>query len=367
MKLYIIAGEDSGDLHAGNLIKALQKMQPDMEFRGVGGDHMAGQGMELVEHVNQINFMGFWEVIQNLGTIRKLFRTVKEDIKAWKPDAVVLTDYPGFNLRMAPFIYQLGIPVYYYISPQLWAWKKGRVKIIRKFIKRMFVILPFEQEFYQKEGIEVDFVGHPLLDAIENTDSKKDDNQIIALLPGSRKQEIKRMLPVMLELVKRFPEFQFIIGGAPSQSVEFYRQIMGSVKVELRMNQTYELLRQASYALVSSGTATLETALFNVPQVVCYKGSALSYFIGKRLVQVKFISLVNLILDKKAVEELIQYDFHADNLERELKALMKVDRQQALAKDYVQLHEILGDAGASARTASLLMEDLRHTETNLAS
>ena len=364
MKIYLIAGEDSGDLHAGNLIKALKKMHPDMEFRGVGGDQMAGQGMEVIEHVNRINFMGFWEVIQNLGTIRKLFRTVKADIRSWQPDAVLLIDYPGFNLRMAPFIHQLGIPVYYYISPQLWAWKKGRVKIIRKYVKRMFVILPFEQKFYQKEGVDVDFVGHPLLDAIENTDSEKMDSPLVALLPGSRKQEIKRMLPIMLEVVEKFPELKFAIGGAPSQKAEFYRNIIGNVKVELRMNQTYDLLRQASFALVSSGTATLETALFNVPQIVCYKGSALSYFIGKRLVQVKYISLVNLILDKKAVVELIQYDFYVDNLEKELRKLIYETEKQRLEADYERLHELLGDAGASARTAQLLIEDLRQTEKN---
>lgn len=355
MKLYFIAGEDSGDLHTANLIKELKAMRPEVQLRGVGGDHMEAQGLNLVAHIRDINFMGFWEVITHLGIIRKLFKTVKADLMAWKPAAVVLVDYPGFNLRLLPFIKAMGIPVYYYISPQLWAWKKGRVKKIKKWVDRMFVILPFEKEFYAKEGLEVDFVGHPLMDAVgigEGSEVKKitSEKPTIALLPGSRKQEIRSMLPVMLQMVQRFSA-HFIIAGAPSQTEEFYQDLIGEVPVELVMNQTYEVLKRADAALVTSGTATLETALFGVPEVVCYKGGWLSYQIGKRLVNVKFISLVNLILDRPAVVELIQNDFHADRLAAELQLLLEADKRTALVVDYAALRERLGGKGASRRVA----------------
>jgi len=362
MKLYFIAGEDSGDMHAGNLIGALSKLQPNLQTRGVGGERMRAQGMKLVAHVKDINFMGFWEVLRNIRTIRRLFRTVEADIVQWQPDAVVLVDYPGFNLRLAPFLKQLGIRIFYYISPQVWAWKKGRVKKIQAFVDRMFVILPFEKVFYANEGVEVDFVGHPLLDEISRlqmgnaTLSNPGSPKTIALLPGSRKQEIKRMLPLMLELSNQYTEHQFIIAGAPSQSAEFYQQIIGIHPVELRMNQTYQVLAQADLAIVTSGTATLETALFGVPQVVCYKGAWLSYLIGKQLVQVKYISLVNLILDRPAVTELIQHDYHIDRLREEVERLMQPSIRESLQQDYTELHRRLGDGGASAETARLILQ-----------
>lgn len=357
MKLYVIAGEDSGDLHTGNLIRAMKARQPDMQCRGVGGEQMKSAGTKLVAHVKDINFMGFWEVIRNLRTIRKLFKTVESDILSWQPDAVLLVDYPGFNLRIARFLSERGIRVFYYISPQVWAWKKGRVKKIRQYVERMFVILPFEQEFYAKEGVEVDFVGHPLLDVIdEQVESNSQDKPIIALLPGSRKQEITRMLRPMLGLVSRFPTYRFVIAGAPSQTESFYRSIMGNSPVELRMNQTYDILQAASYAVVTSGTATLETALFRVPEVVCYRGAWISYQIGKRLVNVDYISLVNLILGRKAVEELIQGDFTTDRVEKELRKLMEEQRQQRIQKDYAELRQLLGNSGASERVAELLLE-----------
>ena len=360
MKFYFIAGEDSGDLHTANLIKALKDLTPEVQARGVGGDHMVSEGLELVAHIRDINFMGFWEVITHLGIIRQLFKTVKADLQNWKPDAVVLVDYPGFNLRLLPFIKELGIPVFYYISPQLWAWKKGRVKKIKKWVDRMFVILPFEQEFYAKEGLSVDFVGHPLMDAVgigEGRSMKElpQENLTIALLPGSRKQEIRTMLPVMLQMIKRFPA-HYVIAGAPSQTEAFYHEIIGDSSVELVMNQTYEVLKKADAALVTSGTATLETALFGVPEVVCYKGSWLSYQIGKRLVNVKFISLVNLILDRPAVVELIQDDFHPDRLASELKQLLEVEKRKALSADYADLRERLGGAGASRRVAEGIID-----------
>ena len=359
MKLYVIAGEDSGDLHTRNLIRALKKKRPDLELRGVGGDKMAAEGTQLVAHIRDINFMGFWEVIRNLRTISKLFTTVKRDIQQWKPDAVILVDYPGFNLRIAKFIKDLGIRVFYYISPQVWAWKKGRVKTIRKFVDRMMVILPFEQDFYAREGVEVSFVGHPLLDEIQLSPGKAEDTPVIALLPGSRKQEISRMLPTMLQMVEDFPEYECIIAGAPSQTREFYQNFIGNSPVKLVMNQTYEILQSADYALVTSGTATLETALFKVPQVVCYRGSAFSYEIGKRLVKVKFISLVNLILERKLVEELIQYDFSRENLHRALTDLMDPPKKETILLGYEELHQKLGDGGASVAAANIILDDVK--------
>lgn len=358
MKLFIIAGEDSGDLHASNLIKSLHQTHPDLQVRGVGGDKMAEQQTSLIAHIKDINFMGFWEVIKNLGTIRKLFRTVKEDILNWKPDAVVLVDYPGFNLRMAKFIKGLELPVIFYISPQLWAWKKGRIKTIRKFVDRMMVILPFEKTFYGNEGVEVDFVGHPLLDVIAENEDSPISKPIVALLPGSRQQEIKRMLPVMLSLPTKFPDYEFVVAGAPSQEASFYHELIGDAPVSLVMDETYALLHKASYALVTSGTATLETGLHKVPQIVCYSGSPISYAIGKRLVQVKYISLVNLILDQPLVKELIQYEFNPDNLEKELATLMKREETERVMEGYTKLRTKLGNVGASARAAEIVSKYL---------
>lgn len=354
-KIYCIVGEDSGDLHTANLLKSLRSLDSQFSFRGVGGKLMQAQGTELVAHVRDINFMGFWEVITHLGTIRRLFSTVKADILDWKPDAVLLVDYPGFNLRLAKWLHRQGIKVIYYISPQLWAWKKGRIESIRRYVDKLFVILPFEQEFYRKEGITVSFQGHPLLDAIHDLRLEpfafQASKPLIALLPGSRKQEIKTMLPLMLQLCSRFPDYQFVVAGAPSQTKDFYRQFIGNAPVELVMNETYRLLSQAHAAVVTSGTATLETALFRVPQVVCYKGKWLSYQIGKRLVQVKYISLVNLILDRPLVTELIQQDFTAEKLEAELHLLLSARQREKLSAGYTELHQKLGESGASMRIA----------------
>lgn len=364
MKIYLIAGEDSGDLHGANLIAALKKQAPNIEIQGVGGDKMQAEGMKLVAHVKDINFMGFWEVIKHLGTIRKLFKTVENDIRDFRPDVVVLIDYPGFNLRIAPFIKNLGIKIVYYISPQLWAWKKGRVKKIQQYVDKMCVILPFEKDFYAKEGIAVAFVGHPLLDEIQKESLFFTEKQIantmrVALLPGSRNQEIQTMLPVMLQVVAKFPQYQFIIAGAPSKTADFYQKIMDKAgnfaNLSLAINQTYSILARADLALVTSGTATLETALFKVPQVVCYKGSFISYHIGKRLIQVKFISLVNLILGYKAVTELIQYDFNAKQLAVEMERLLLPDVRQQVIADYEILILKLGQQGASERVATIVL------------
>lgn len=357
MKLYLISGEDSGDMHGANLVKALRSKLSDLDVRGVGGDRLIAEGMETVAHVRDINFMGFAEVVRHLGTIRKLFRTVEADIEAWKPDVVVLVDYPGFNLRMAAFIKKLGIPVVYYISPQVWAWKKNRVKKIRRFVDKMLVILPFEANFYEKEGVEADFVGHPLLDEIGEVKRNKPGKPTIALLPGSRKQEIQRLLPAMRDLPTRFPDFRFVIAGAPSQTEEFYHNLLPSDSpIELQMNQTYALLREADYAVVASGTATLETALFQVPEVVIYRGSGLSVWLAKRLVKVPYISLVNLIMDRKLVTELIQRDCTPERIAQELQLMMQPAEREAMLSGYEELRIKLGDAGASENAAQSILK-----------
>ncbi len=355
MKLYLISGEDSGDMHGANLVKALKSKLPDLQLRGIGGDRLIGEGLIHVAHVKDINFMGFTEVIKHLGTIRRLFKTVKQDIMTWRPDAVVLIDYPGFNLRMAPFIKNLGIPVIFYISPQVWAWKKGRVKKIKRFVDRMLVILPFEVDFYKGEGMEVDFVGHPLLDELKEIAPQPTQPPTIALLPGSRKQEIQRVLPTLLELPARFPNYRFVIGGAPSQTEEFYRALIPvQSRVELAMNQTHQLLQQADFAVVSSGTATLETALFKVPEVVVYRGSAISFWLAKRLVKVPFISLVNLIMGEALVEELLQEECNPNRITEALKRLMDAEGKARVKEGYQSLREKLGSEGASEKAAEIV-------------
>lgn len=361
MKYYVIAGEASGDLHASNLMAALKERDPDAVFRGWGGDLMRAQGADLVKHYRELAFMGFSEVLMNLRTILRSITNCKEDIAAWKPDMVILVDYPGFNLRIAPFAKELGIPVYYYISPQIWAWKQSRVHKIKEVVDHMFVILPFEKAFYSKFDYKVDFVGHPLLDAMSGFRTEielpgEDTRPVVALLPGSRRQEIGKMLPVMLDCATRFPQFRFVIAGAPSMPEAFYKEVMGERKAEIVFGKTYALLQRAYAALVTSGTATLETALFNVPEVVCYRGSAVSYQIAKRLVKVKYISLVNLIMDREVVTELIQHDFTVSRLERELRNITedKTNRHRML-DDFEKLRKALGGGGASATTAELIL------------
>jgi lipid-A-disaccharide synthase len=330
MKYYIIAGEASGDLHASNLMKALLQKDNHAEFRYWGGDLMSQVGGTLVKHYRDLAFMGFAEVFMNLRTILKNIKYCKKDITNYHPDVLILIDYPGFNMRIAEFAKQRNITVHYYISPQIWAWKENRIKKIKRDVDQMYVILPFEKDFYEKKhNFPVHFVGHPLLDAIADRKQvdpeqfRKENNlnekPIIALLPGSRKQEIAKMLFVMLKMIEKFTDSQFVIAGAPSQDLKFYQQFISNENVAIVENKTYDLLSVANAAIVTSGTATLETALFKVPEVVCYKGSAISYQIGKRLVKnIKYISLVNLILDKEVVTELIQDDFNEKKLENEL-------------------------------------------------
>ncbi|HEU4717164.1 MAG TPA: lipid-A-disaccharide synthase [Bacteroidia bacterium] len=364
MKYYLISGEASGDLHASNLVRELKQLDPAAEFRGFGGDLLAKEGMHLVRHYRDLAFMGFAEVILHLRTILNNISFCKNDIREWKPDAVILVDYPGFNLRVAPFVKELGIKVFYYISPQVWAWKQSRVFRIREVVDRMFCILPFEKDFYAKFDFEVDFVGHPLLDAIAREENSEpaladDGRKIIALLPGSRGQEIKTMLPVMLSAASRFPEFRFVIAGAPSQPEKFYRGLMNGNSTEIVFGKTYALLRQSHAAIVTSGTATLETALHAVPEVVCYRGSTVSYQIAKRLVKVDYISLVNLVMGKEVVKELIQSEMNAGTISAELKKITAdTNSRQKMLDDYAVLREKLGGPGASRRTAELIIKNL---------
>ena len=364
MKYYIIAGEASGDLHASNLLKEIRKNDPNAEFRGFGGDLMQEQGTVLVKHYRELAFMGFVEVLMHLRTILKNIAKCKEDIQQWKPDALILVDYPGFNLRIAPFAKEAGIPVFYYISPQIWAWKQSRVHKIAASTDKIFCILPFEKEFYKKFGYDVEFVGHPLLDAVNDPavplSLKHDSRKIIALLPGSRKQEISTMLPVMMEVVKRFPQLRFVIAGAPSQPKEYYQSILGSSSIEIVFGETYSLLHSAHAAVVTSGTATLETALHNVPEVVCYKGSVISYHIARRLIKVKYISLVNLVMDQEIVKELIQEEMNARLIGEELSKLVEGgSKREAMFSEFTELRTKLGGSGASARVAEHIRSYLK--------
>jgi len=369
MRYYLIAGEASGDLHAAGLMHELRKSDPGAEFRCWGGDLMQAAGGELVKHYRELAYMGFAEVVMNLRTIMKNLSFCKDDILNFKPDALILIDYPGFNLRIAEFAHRNGLKVIYYISPQVWAWKKSRVYGIRRNVDKMLVILPFEEDFYKKYDFRVDFVGHPLLDVVSREPKFKDDRAfreaqglsgkpVIALLPGSRKQEIKRMLPVMSAIISTFPGYEFVVAGAPAIDPAFYHKITGPGGPKIIFGQTHELLRWAYVAAVTSGTATLETALFGVPQVVCYSGSPVSFAIARRIVDVKFISLVNLIMDRKVVTELIQQDFNLTNLEHELKQLLQDEYRSKIMADYGELKNKLGGKGASQRAASSILEFL---------
>ena len=368
MKYYIIAGEASGDLHGSNLIRELKKQDSLASIRCWGGDLMEQAGGELVKHYRELAFMGFIEVVKNLGTIFKNLRLCKQDILKFQPDAIILIDYPGFNLRIAQWAKQRGIKVIYYISPQIWAWKESRVHIIRRAVDKMLVILPFEKDFYAKWNVEVDYVGHPLIEVVENAQSLPNNvnpfeisplnqHNVIALLPGSREQEVAKKLPMMLQASRAFPDHQFIIAKAPSLEDAFYEPYLQEFpNVRTIRNKTYELLMQAKAALVTSGTATLETALFGVPEVVCYKGSAISYQIAKRLVKVKYISLVNLIMNKEVVKELIQDDLTPANIERELRLILNdPERKRQLHQDYTELRNLLRKGGAASSNAAKLI------------
>lgn len=369
LKLYVIAGEASGDLHASNMMREMLQEDASVQFRYWGGDKMSVvQKDGLVKHIRDLAFMGFWEVIMNLRTIAKNIAFCKKDIEEFVPDALVLVDYPGFNLRIAKWAKSKGIKVYYYISPQVWAWKQSRVKQIKMVVDRMYVILPFEKEFYKRFDYDVHYVGHPLLDEIAKYSLEDragfhqrnglDSRPIIAILPGSRKQEIAKKLPVMLQAAKDLTSHQIVVAGAPSLNKEFYKSYNSDTKIIY--NETYALLSNAAAAIVTSGTATLETALFRVPEVVCYKSSRFSYFIAKQLIKVKFISLVNLIMGEEVVKELIQKECNPARIKAELDRLLNNhEYRSALMANYEKLENILGGGGASKKIAQSLLKTIR--------
>ncbi len=368
MKYYLLAGEASGDLHGANLMKGLKQEDPRAEFRFLGGDLMLSEGGFLVKHYSDMAFMGFVEVVANLNTILKNLKTTKKDILTYNPDALILIDFPGFNLKIAEFAKKNNIKVFYYISPKVWAWNQKRVLKIKKVVDKMFCILPFEVDFYNSWGMEVEYVGNPLLDAIDDHRGDRDFKQkhdlsgkpLIALLPGSRVQEIKKLLPDMVQTALRFPEYRFVVAGAPSFKKEFYTEFLSGQNLPVVFNATYDLLQNSEAAIVASGTATLETALWHLPQVVVYKGNALTIAIARALIKIKFISLVNLILNREAVKELIQENCNPDKISAELQKLLHdpVYRSEMLI-NYALLTELMGKPGASFKTAHLIYKELQ--------
>ncbi len=367
MKYYIIAGEASGDLHGSNLLLALKQIQPNLECRGWGGDLMQNAGLQLVKHYRDLAFMGFVEVLKNLRTILNNLDFCKKDITSFHPDALVLIDYPGFNLRIAKWAKKQGIPVIYYISPQIWAWYQSRVHDIRRDVDLLLVILPFEKAFFTKHQVTAVFVGHPLLDAIgpEFRRDEKTDSRTIVLLPGSRKQEVKKILPPMLSVVPFFPDYQFVVAASQALPLSIYQDLMTPYNnVRIVQGQTYSLLREAKAALVKSGTSTLETAIIGTPQVVCYAGNPFSYAIAKRLVTIKYISLVNLILDRPLVKELIQNELNTQNLTHALKHILDDKNAFAMTQAYGALRDQLGGCGASQKAATEIISFLSQGHTS---
>ena len=371
MKYYIIAGEASGDLHASKLMNGLKVRDTQAEFRCWGGTKMAEAGGTIVKHYRELSFMGFQEVILNLRTILHNIQTCKNDILEWKPDAVILVDYPGFNMRIAKFAKARGFKVFYYISPQIWAWKKHRVHQIHRDTDLAFVILPFEKAFHAKYGYHVEYTGHPMPDSMDleekideaafRAKNGLNEKPVITLIPGSRKQELHRILPQMLKITDRFPEYQFVIAGVPALGDKFYIRMIKNTQVKVVYNQTYDLLRISRAAAVKSGTVTLETAMLGVPQVVCYKFSFISALAAWLVVHVKYISLVNLILDRKAVTELIQYKFTPGNLSHELARLLPDgEARSQMLNDYKELLTLVGPPGASDRAAEIMINKLKN-------
>lgn len=367
MKYFLIAGEASGDLHGSNLIKSIHSLDSAAQIACWGGDKMRGAGAHLLQHYRETAFMGFLEVLKNVRTIFRFLEKCKKDIESFQPDVLVLIDYPGFNLRMAEWAHEKNYKIVYYISPQVWAWKAGRVRKIHRYTNKMIVILPFEKDFYKQYNYPVEFVGHPLLDAMQNFIPDKNfrinnqisDGRVVALLPGSREQEIKTMLPLMKNVAEKFQGFQFIIGGLSSVNESIYKKY-SEPNMKLVIDKTYDLLNIAEAAIVTSGTATLETALFNVPQMVCYKGSAISFWIGKRLVNVKYISLVNLIMNHEVVREFIQHDANENSVEHELKKLLADGEYIHQMKImYSTLRIKLGGPGASSRAAAIIIREAK--------
>ncbi len=359
MRYYIVTGEPSGDMHAANLVNELKKVDSDIFVRAWGGERLISEGVSLAKNIKQTAFMGLWSVLRNLRTIQSNLTFCKQDILAFKADALILVDYPAFNLKIAEFAKKNGIKVFYYISPKVWAWNKNRVLKIKKFVDHLLVIFPFEVEFFKKYGVEVTYVGNPLLDEIEKKDhtlSFKSSQSIIALLPGSRKQEIEAILPEMLTVVEDYPDHQFVIGATNTFSKEYYQSFIKQKNVEFVFNETYALLANAKAALVTSGTATLEAALFKVPQVVCYKTNWFTYMIAKRVVKIEHLSLVNILLNKTAVKELIQAGLNKENLKLELNILLS-EREKILT-DYNKLSDLLNKKGASKNAAEFILSSI---------
>lgn len=373
MKYYIIAGEASGDLHAANLVKALKEKDAEAFFRGWGGDLMQSEGVDLVKHYKDTAYMGFLTVALNLRSIFKNIKLCKNDIMEYQPDVLILVDYAGFNLRIAKFAHEHNFEVCYYIAPKVWAWKESRIKKLRRYVNHLYCILPFEEDYFRSHGIDAFYAGNPLLDAVSARSHQEEtalefrqyfglsQQKIIALLPGSRKQEIDAMLPKMLKSTKRFSGYQFILAGAPGLSDDFYDEYLKGYKIIVVRDATYRLLAQSEAALVASGTATLETALLNVPQVVCYnaKGGHIAYAFGKWLIKTDYISLVNLILQRESVKELIIKYFTVENIVKELHEVLTGEKRNQILTDYKELHEKMGKAGVSMRCATQLLKDVK--------
>jgi lipid-A-disaccharide synthase len=367
MKYYLIAGERSGDLHGANLIAAIRRHDPAAEFRAWGGDGMQAAGATLLKHYRELAYMGFWEVFKNLPTVLGFLRECQRDVLAYRPDVIVLIDYAGFNLRMARFGKRHGIRTFFYIAPKVWAWNQRRALKLKAYVDRLFVIFPFEVAFYRRFDYEVDYVGNPLLDAIAafrpNPEFRQkhglDARPVLALLPGSRRQEVEKMLPKMLQAAANFPEYQTVVSTVSNLPTDLYENLVGSQPLKLVPDAAYDLLTIAHAAAVTSGTATLETALFRVPQVVCYEGAPLSYEIAKRLIRVPYISLVNLIAERAVVPELIQYNFTVETLTEALKPLLENSPERQLQLDgFTEIRQRLGDPGASDRAGALMVKYL---------
>jgi lipid-A-disaccharide synthase len=371
MKYFVIAGEPSGDLHGSNLLRNLITADPDADISCWGGEMMKEAGGKLLKHYRETAFMGVWEVLINIRKVKANFAECRSQIEAIKPDVVILIDYPGFNLRIAKYVKHLGIRVFYYISPKFWAWNEGRVKKIKKYVDRLYIIFPFEKAFFRKHGYDAIYLGNPLIDQIGSWRREPGDRKalldslglgekpVIALLAGSRLQEVKKILPEMVSVANSLPDYQFVVAGMDHLPENIYGDIIGPMPVKITYGKTYDLLSVAEAALVTSGTATLEAALFDVPQIVCYKTSALTYHMVKMAIKVRFISLVNLIMDREVVRELIQSDLNQVTLYRELQGIIRTGHKHDIVRaDYKQLRRILGDAGASARIASDMVDNL---------
>ena len=344
MKIFILTGEKSGDIHAANLVKELRFKKKDLDIKAWGGKRLISEGVDVVKHIDSISYMGFWEVFTNLFNIYNNFKQCKKDLLRFNPDLIILVDYAGFNLRIAEFAFKNNFKVYYYISPKVWAWKPSRINLIKKYVSKMFVVLPFEKKYFSDRDFSVEYFGNPLLDEIKLFDSNKiiqSDKKIISLFPGSREQEIKKVLPIMLTLVSSFPEYKFIIAATNSFSNDFYKSFVNNEKVEIVFDSSYMIFNSSFLTVVTSGTASLEAALFNVPQIVCYKTSLVSYVIAKAFIRIKFISLVNILLNKKVVAELIQNQFTIDTLNTEFNQLIAKNNRISILAEYKNIYNIL--------------------------